>query len=301
MSSMPLGYSATPAGVTALAAAQQVAAVILPPGSNPSGGHHADPTCVCDPACRPGSRDPCRECRADRTRQDHRRHRGRDQRRTSRRAREGHQHGHQRDDRGRVVGGRRLQRRQPSARRLSPRGVAAGLPIRQCRRHQADGGLDPAHQRDPGRRRDHRERERRRHHLDDAEPGREGDHQCLERADRSASPRGRRRDAQRVRPRRHRARGEGQRRQRRARRRSRRRVRRHPGRHLGEHQSQCRHDGDRVPDALGRSHHRVLGRDQRLQAGIRPGRRRRHHLRVEVGHQSVQGLALRFSPQRRAG
>ena len=83
----------------------------------------------------------------------------------------------------------------------------------------------------------------------------------------------------------HGAGSEGQRHERGPRRRPGRRVRRHARRHLGEHQSQRRRRRDRVPDAFGRSDHRVLGRDQRLQARVRAGRRRRHHLRLEVGHE----------------
>ena len=58
--------------------------------------------------------------------------------------------------------------------------------------------------------------------------------------------------------------------------------------------------GNGVPDALPGSHHRVLGRDQRLQAGVRPGRRRRDHVRLEVGHERPARLGLRVPPQRRA-
>ena len=95
------------------------------------------------------------------------------------------------------------------------------------------------------------------------------------------------------------SRGEGQRHERRPRRRAGWRVRRDARRHLGQHQSQRRRRRDRVPDAVGRSHHGVLGRDQRLQARIRAGRRRRDHVRVQVGHQPVPGLGLQLSPQRR--
>ena len=89
----------------------------------------------------------------------------------------------------------------------------------------------------------------------------------------------------------HDPRSQGQRHQRRPRRRPGRRVRRDARWHLGEHEPQrgCRRD--RVPDAVCRSDHRVLGRDQRLQARVRPGRRRRDYVRVEVGHEPVQGLA----------
>ena len=58
-------------------------------------------------------------------------------------------------------------------------------------------------------------------------------------------------------------------------RRSGRRVRRDARRDFGEHQPQGRHRRNRVPDAVARGDHRVRGRDQRLQARVRPGRRRR--------------------------
>jgi hypothetical protein len=53
-------------------------------------------------------------------------------------------------------------------------------------------------------------------------------------------------------------------------------------------------DRDRVPDAVGRSHHRVLGGDQRLQAGIRAGRRRRHHVRSKSGTNKFQARSTTF-------
>ena len=86
-----------------------------------------------------------------------------------------------------------------------------------------------------------------------------------------------------------------------SRRRAGRRVRRDARRHFGEHEPQRRRRRNRVPDAVGRSDHGVLGGDQRLQARIRAGRRRRHHVRIQVGHQYVPGLGLQLSPQRRAG
>ena len=95
-------------------------------------------------------------------------------------------------------------------------------------------------------------------------------------------------------------RGAGQRRHRVARRRPGRRVRRDARRRVGEHEPKRRHDGDGVPDAVAGSHHRVLGRDQRLQAGVRSGRRRRDYVRLEVGHERPARVGLRVPPQRRA-
>ena len=152
---------------------------------------------------------------AVRTRQHHRRRRGHDQGGAPRRLGEGHQHRHQRDDR---PSSRRSPaptapptfRRapigsRPRSRASSPRNVDG---IRLDRRR------DRAHRRDAEPRRHHRVGERRRQELAGADRRREGLHQHLERADRPAAARGRRRDAQRVRPRVHGARGEGQRHQR---------------------------------------------------------------------------------------
>ena len=75
-----------------------------------------------------------------------------------------------------------------------------------------------------------------------------------------------------------------------ARRRTGRLVRRDARRHFGQHQSSGRHGRDGVPDAVARSDHRVPGRDQRLQARVRSGRRRQHHVRVEIGHEQPVGF-----------
>ena len=91
-----------------------------------------------------------------------------------------------------------------------------------------------------------------------------------------------------------------QRRHRVARRRPGRRVRRDARRRLGEHEPQCRHRGDGVPDAVAGSDHRVLGRDERVQAGVRSGRRRRDYVCLQVGHERPARLGLRVPSQRRA-
>ena len=51
---------------------------------------------------------------------------------------------------------------------------------------------------------------------------------------------------------------------------------------------------------VGRSHHRVRRRHQRLQGGVRPRRRRRGELRVALGHQSMARQGLRVHARRRA-
>ena len=129
---------------------------------------------------------------------------------------------------------------------------------------------------------------------------RQGVDQHAEQADRRAAARRRRRDAQRVRPGRHHSGDEGVREPGIARRWSGRSVRGQPRRHLRQHQPRGGHDGNGIPHAVGRSDHGVLRRDQRIQTRVRAGRRRRHHIRVQVRHQQVPGIGVRIPPRRLA-
>ena len=49
--------------------------------------------------------------------------------------------------------------------------------------------------------------------------------------------------------------------------------------------------------ALPRCHHGIHRRDQRVQSRIRPRRRRRHQLRLQVGHQRLSRHRVRLHPQ----
>ncbi len=51
---------------------------------------------------------------------------------------------------------------------------------------------------------------------------------------------------------------------------------------------------------VGRGHHRVRRRQQRVQSGVRPRRRRGGELRVAIGLEQVAGQGLRVLPPRRA-
>ena len=124
---------------------------------------------------------------------------------------QGHQHRHQRDHQRRLVRLRHLQRRQPPAGHLSHRGLAAGLPHVDRRGHQTHRGRDRAHRRDAEPRGDLRVGERGGQEHPGADRRRKDLHQHLEPIDRPAPARGRRRDAQCVRPRCDRARSQGQR------------------------------------------------------------------------------------------
>ena len=86
-----------------------------------------------------------------------------------------------------------------------------------------------------------------------------------------------------------------------ARRRSGTRIRRDTGRHLCQHQPEPRHHRNRAAGAVARIHHRVQRRNQRLQAGIRPGGGRHRHVCVEIRHQQAAGFGVWVLPPRRAG
>ena len=110
-----------------------------------------------------------------------------------------------------------------------------------------------------------------------------------------------------ARPEPHRARSEG--RQQRRRRARQHRDRRWAGRWMGPERrrrvrdARCAVRTAAVDDAqfpFGRGHHRVRGRQQRLQSGVRPRRRRGSELRVAIGLEQVAGQSLRVLPPRRA-
>ena len=109
-----------------------------------------------------------------------------------------------------------------------------------------------------------------------------------------------------ARPQPHRARGQD--RQQRRRRPRQHRDRRRPGRRLGpDGRRRLRDAGcavraaplDDAQLAVGRGHHRVRRRHQRLQGGVRPRRRRRGQLRVALGLQPVPRQGVRVHARRR--
>ena len=242
-----------------------------------------------------GSRDPSAFVRAVRTRQYHRRRPGHHQGGDPRRLGEGHQHGDQRDDRRRVVGVRRLQRRQPPAGhaiasrrrcRASRSANVEGIRLTAGATARVDVTLNLGAIAESVN-------VVARSTLMQTEDAKVSTNISNELIDQlplvvggamrsvfdlvSTVPEAKGSGTNVVLGRRP---GRG--------------VRRDARRHLGEHQSQRRRRRDRVPDAFGRSDHRVLGRDQRLQARIRAGGRRRHHVRLEVGHQQFQGSLYNF-------
>ncbi len=216
---------------------------------------------------------------------------------------------HSRRDQLRAAGDdlerRLLHRHATTGRQLRRDRDRSGFPDDDTREHRGDGGQHGARRRAACRRRAAGCGHRDRGIPTGAIRQREGDDGDQQQVHSGSAARRRRAAAFAARPEPRRT--GGQVRDQRRRRTREHRHRRRAGRRLGSDRRRRVGDARRavraavVDDAqfpVGRSHHGVRGRHERVQGRVRPRGRRRGELRVPVGHEHLAGQSVRVLPAR---